>query len=122
MITLQNDQHVPSYSLDADPVLSGKLFSMKTLEGVLPHESELLLPHRKNYYLLVFARRGNSRHWVDMTPYQTKDNAFYVFSPNQIIVKEEPKRMWGTALAFDNEFLALHDNASLARLPLIRNE
>ena len=39
-----------------------------------------------------------------------------------MIVKEEPKSMWGTAVAFDKEFLALHDNASLARLPIVRNE
>jgi len=122
MNTIKIDQDVPVFSLEHDPVLPGKLFSMRHFEGMRPHESELLVPHRKDYYLLVFARRGDSRHWVDMTPYVTTENTFYFFGPNQVIVKEEPKCMWGTAIAFDREFLALHDNASMAHLPVIRNE
>lgn len=115
------NQQVPVYSLEDDPVISGKLFSMLQFEGTLTHHSELLLPHRKDYYLLVFARRGNARHWVDMTPYVTKDNTFYFLCPGQLTVKEEPKPMWGTAIAFTDEFLALQENASLNKLPLIQN-
>ena len=122
MNTIKTTQEVPVFSLEQDPVLPGKLFSMKHFEGVLPHQSELLIPHRKDYYLFVFARRGGARFWSDMTSYETKDNTLYFMGPNQVIVKEEPKCMWGTALAFDKEFLALHDNASLARLPIVRNE
>ncbi|MCF0074098.1 AraC family transcriptional regulator [Dyadobacter sp. CY261] len=115
------DQQVPIYSLEHDPVMGGKLFSMAKFEGALTHQGELLVPHRKDYYLLVFARQGNSRHWVDMTPYMTRDNTFYIFGPHQLTVKEEPKPMWGTALGFTREFLALQENASLVKLPLIRN-
>lgn len=115
------DQPVPIYTLAHDPVLEGNLFSMLRVDGHLAHQSELLIPHRKDYYLLVFVRHGNSRHWVDMTPYVTKDNTFYVFAPHQLIVKEEPKPLWGTALAFTSEFLALQENASLDKLPLIQN-
>ncbi|MVM34113.1 helix-turn-helix domain-containing protein [Spirosoma sp. HMF4905] len=121
MNIITNDQSVPVYTLAQDPVLGGKLFSMARFEGALTHQSELLIPHRKDYYLLVFARRGNSRHWVDMTPYVTRDNTFYIFVPNQLTVKEEPKPMWGTALAFTSEFLALQESASLGKLPVIRN-
>ncbi|WP_420146686.1 helix-turn-helix domain-containing protein [Spirosoma sp.] len=121
MNTISIDQPVPIYTLAQDPVLEGELFSMLQVEEHLAHRSELLLPHRKDYYLLAFVRRGSSRHWVDMTPYVTKDNSFYVFAPNQLIVKEEPKPLWGTALAFTTEFLALQENAALAKLPLIHN-
>ena len=121
MVLTQHDQPVPVYTLAQDPILGGQFFNMARFEGMLTHQSELLLPHRKVYFLLVFARHGNSRHWVDMAPYVTKDNTFYIFSPNQLTVKEEPKPMWGTALAFTSEFLALQESASLARLPLIRN-
>ncbi|GAB3947243.1 helix-turn-helix domain-containing protein [Spirosoma harenae] len=115
------DQPVPIYALEHDPVLGDKLFSMANFNGTMPHRSEQLIPHRKDYYLLVFARRGNSRHWVDMTPYVTRDNTFYIFVPNQLIVKEEPKAMWGTAMAFTADFLALQESAALSKLPLIRN-
>ena len=121
MIIANSDQLIPIYTLAQDPILGDKLFSIARFEGELTHQSELLIPHRKDYYLLVFARRGNSRHWVDTTPYVTKDNTFYVFVPNQLTVKEEPKPMWGTALAFTSEFLALQESASLFKLPLIQN-
>lgn len=122
MNTIKSDQEVPAFSLEHDPVLPGKLFSMRHFEGVRPHQSELLVPHRKDYYLFVFARRGGARFWIDMTSQETMDNTLYFMGPNRVVVKEEPKCMWGTALAFDKEFLALQDNASLARLPIVLNE
>lgn len=115
------DQQVPIFTLEQDPIVGGKLFNIVHFEGALAHPSELLIPHRKDYFLIVFVRRGGARHWVDMTPYTIKDNALYFFVPNQLIVKEEPKPFWSTALAFTNEFLALQENASLAKLPLIQN-
>ncbi|MCK8494665.1 helix-turn-helix transcriptional regulator [Spirosoma sp. RP8] len=121
MNIINRDQQVPVYTLAQDPIFQEKLFSIARFEGTLTHQSELLIPHRKDYYLLVFARRGDSRHWVDMTPYLTKDNTFYVFAPNQLIVKEEPKPMWGTAVAFTSEFLTLQESASLRKLPLLQN-
>ncbi|GAB3557776.1 helix-turn-helix domain-containing protein [Spirosoma fluminis] len=121
MNVLTIDQPVPIYRLEDDPILGNKLFSMIRFEGMLTHQSDLLIPHRKDYFLLVFIRRGNSRHWVDMRPYVIKDNTLHFSVPNQLVVKEEPKPLWGTALAFTNEFLALQENASLSGLPLIRN-
>ena len=121
MNVLTTDQPVPVYTLEQDALLSGKLFSMARFEGTLTHESDVLVPHRKDYFLFVFARRGDSRHWVDMTLYTLRENTFYFFVPSQLIVKEEPKPLWCTALAFTNEFLALQENASLSSLPLIQN-
>ena len=121
MNVLDIDQPIPIYSLERDPIIGGKLFNMVRFEGALIQQSDLLIPHRKDYYLLVFARHGSSRHWVDMTPYVIKDNTFYFFGPNQLIVKEEPQPLWGSAFAFTNEFLALQANASLRELPLIQN-
>ncbi|QRR00264.1 helix-turn-helix transcriptional regulator [Dyadobacter sandarakinus] len=121
MNVLNTDQQVPTYTLEQDPVIGGRLFTMARFEGALTHQSELLVPHRKDYYLLVFTRQGNSRHWVDMTPYVTRPHTMYVFVPNQLTVKEEPKPMWATAVAFTKEFLALQENAALSKLPLIQN-
>ncbi|TLV02903.1 helix-turn-helix domain-containing protein [Dyadobacter luticola] len=121
MNLIQNEQPIPVHSLSDDPILAGELFSMIRMEGTLSYQSELLVPHRKAYYLMVFAKTGTGRHWVDMRPYTIRESAFYFSGPNQLIVKEEAKPIWGTAFAFTAEFLALQDNASLGRLPLIRN-
>jgi AraC-like DNA-binding protein len=94
---------------------------MARAEGTIEYQSDLLVPHRKAYYLLVFVKQGHSRHWVDMVPYEIKNNTVYFTVPSQIQVKEESKPMWGTSLAFTSEFLALQENAALSNLPLILN-
>ena len=115
------DQPVPVYSLEPDEVTGSKQFKLYNFEGSLPNLSDLLIPHRKDHYLLVFIRRASSRQWIDMTPYVLRDNTIYFTGPNQVIVKEELNQLWSTGIAFTGEFLALQENAALSNLPLIQN-
>lgn len=121
MHVLNHNQQVPVYLLEPDEVAGNKYFRVYNYEGNLPNQSELLVPHRKDHYLLVFIRRAGSRQWIDMTPYLLKDNTIYFTGPNQIIVKEEFKQLWSTGIAFTGEFLSFQENASLSKLPLIQN-
>lgn len=121
MHILDYNQQVPVYSLEPDEVTGNKYFRVYNYEGSLPGQSDLLVPHRKDHYLLVFVRRAGSRQWIDMTPYILKDNTIYFTGPNQIIVKEEFKQLWSTGIAFTREFLSLQENAALSKLPLIQN-
>ena len=121
MHILSQNQQVPVYLLEPDEVAGNKYFRVYNYEGSLPNQSELLVPHRKDHYLLVFIRRAGSRQWIDMTPYMLKDNTIYFTGPNQIIVKEEFKQLWSTGIAFTGEFLSFQENASLSRLSLIQN-
>jgi AraC family transcriptional activator of pobA len=126
MHTLNYSQQVPVYALEPDEVTGNKYFRVynyegDNYEGNLPNQSDLLVPHRKDHYLLVFIRRAGSRQWIDMTPYILKDNTIYFTGPNQIIVKEEFKQLWSTSIAFTREFLSFQENASLSKLPLIQN-
>lgn len=118
---LTYNQQVPVYLLEPDEVTGNKYFRVYNYEGSLPNQSDLLIPHRKDHYLLVFIRRAGSRQWIDMTPYILKDNTIYFTGPNQIIVKEEFKQLWSTGIAFTKEFLLFQENASLSKLPLIQN-
>lgn len=121
MKVLTRNQPVPIYPFERDEVTGSKLFTILRSEGELTYEENLLIPHRKAYYLLVFVKHNRGRHWVDMTPYERKDNTLYFSTPNQILVKEAPTPFWGTRLTFTSEFLALQQNASLRELPLIQN-
>lgn len=118
-------QQVPVYLLEPDEATGNKHFRVYNYhgnyEGGLPNQSDLLVSHRKDHYLLVFIRRAGSRQWIDMTPYILKNNTIYFTGPNQIIVKEEFKQLWSTGIAFTGEFLSLQENASLSKLPLIQN-
>ena len=118
---LNYNQQVAVYPLVPDEVAGNKYFRVHNYEGSLPNMSDLLIPHRKDHYLLVFIRRAGGRQWIDMTPYILKDNTIYFTGPNQIILKEEFKQLWSTGIAFTREFLSFQENASLSNLPLIQN-
>lgn len=120
MHVLRTNPNVPIYSIEPDAT-GNTQFRVYSFDGSLPNQSDLLIPHRKDHYLLVFIRRASSRQWIDMTPYELKDNTIYFSGPNHIIVKEGFTQLWSTGIAFTSEFLSLQENASLARLPLIQN-
>ena len=119
---ISSNQQVPVYFIEPDGLMGNRHFKIHNFEGSLPDQSELLIPHRKSHYLIIFIRRaGGTRQWIDMTPYILQDNTIYFSSPNNIIVKEEFKELWSTGLAFTSEFLSFQENAALSNLPLIQN-
>jgi AraC-like DNA-binding protein len=121
MQTLTSSRPVPTYPFEADEATGSQLFSLVRSAGELPYEEDLLLPHRKAYYMLVFTKHTRGRHWVDAVPYVRQDHALYFSSPSQVLVKEEPTPFWGTRLTFTEEFLALQQNVGLRHLPLLEN-
>jgi AraC family transcriptional activator of pobA len=120
MPILNYNQQLPLYALEPDET-GNKNFRMYNFEGSFPSLSDFLIPHRKDYYLFVFNRRGSNCLWIDMTPYVLKDAAVYFSGPGQIIVKEGFEQLWSTGIAFTKEFLSLQENASVTKLPIIRN-
>jgi AraC family transcriptional activator of pobA len=122
MHIVTDNQLLPVHSLKPDDVAGNKNFRVYNFNGCLPDLADCLIPHRKDYHLLVFIRRANStRQWIDMAPYVIQDNAVYFTGPNQIIVKEGLEQLWSTGIAFTNEFLSFQESASLSNLPIIRN-
>ncbi|RZL15449.1 MAG: AraC family transcriptional regulator, partial [Pedobacter sp.] len=121
MNSLDQVQQLPVYSLTPDSLTGNKDFRVYNFEGNLPDEADLLLPHRKNHYLIVLMRKGGTRQWIDMTPITLKSNTVYFYVPNRIIVKEGTDKLWATGIAFTKEFLSLQENASLAKLPIIES-
>jgi AraC family transcriptional activator of pobA len=120
MQTISHNQQLPVYNLEPDET-GNKHFRMYNFEGTLPDQADLLVPHRKDHYLLVFMRKGGSRHWIDMVPYVLKDNSVYFSGPGQVIVKEGAQCLWATGIAFTTEFLSLHEDDAFMRLPIIQN-
>ena len=120
MQLVSSKPQLPLYTLEPDETGNAD-FRVYNFEGALPDQADLLIPHRKDHYLLVFMRRGGSRHWIDMAPYVLKDNTIYFMGPNQVIVKEGVDYLWATGIAFTREFLLLQENDALSRLPIIQN-
>lgn len=122
MQTLTAEQIIPHYPFEPDENTGNSMFKIAhDFCSVNHYKSDLLIPHRKDYYLLVFVKGGASRHWIDMTPYTLKQNTFYFTVPHQVHLKEEPKPLNGSMICFTDEFLALEENGLLKQLPIIQN-
>lgn len=121
MHMLKDNQQVPIYSLAPDELTGNKHFRVYNFEGDLPNKADLLIPHRKDYFLVVFIRQADSRQWLDMKSYQLKNNTVYFYGPGRVIVKEAFTRMWSTGIAFTQGFLSFQENAALSKLPIIQN-
>ena len=60
---------MPTYPFAPDAATGSHLFSLVRSAGELPYEANVLLPHGKAYYTLVFTRCTRGRHWVNAVPY-----------------------------------------------------
>jgi AraC family transcriptional activator of pobA len=114
---------IPAYSLEQSSGDGGKQFSIAEGGGLNQHQKDLFfVPHRQDYYKLVFVRQGGRRHWVDMVPYTIKANALYFTSPQQVLLKEEAATCFsGVSICFTEEFLDIEENRLLRQLPVIHN-
>lgn len=117
----KNNQEVPIYNLVPDNPTGTKDFKIYNLKGSCPNRSELLIPHRKDHYLIAFVRCAGNRQWIDMTPYTLKENTIYFTGPGHVIVKEGLGQIWSTAIAFTEKFLSFQENSALSRLPILVN-
>ena len=121
MQVLTSPTGLPVYSIIPDKPFGSKHFKVYHFEGAFPDHADFLIPHRKDHYLIAFIRKASTRHWVDMRAFESEDNTIFFIRPDQIIVKEEYKQLWSTAIAFTPAFLAMQENTALTKLPIIQN-
>ena len=113
---------IPVYTLQETSREGNAQFEIVKSKGLTPHQKELFfVPHRNDFYLLVFVIQGGSRHWLDMLSYTTQPNALYFASPQAVVLKEEAHCFEGITLSFTDEFLSLEENRLLKKLPIILN-
>ncbi len=122
MYAIDNEVVIPKYPLAANEATGNTLLSVNTANcSVNYNKADFLVPHRKDYYFLVFVKQGSSRHWIDMKPYTIKPDTLYFSTPHQINLKEEAKEFTGLSVAFTEEFLAMQENDVVRNLPIILN-
>jgi AraC family transcriptional regulator, transcriptional activator of pobA len=81
-------------------------FSLRRLEDLyrMKH-GESDIPHRHDYYTIIFFEKGAGTHIVDFTEYPIEDHSIYFIVPgqmHQVIPTSEPK---GWTMKFTDEFL-----------------
>lgn len=117
MQVLHGHASLPVHKLAQDDATGTKDFKVYHFEGTKLHRADFLIPHRKDHYLLVFCRRGKARQWIDMQPYELKENTVYFSGLNEVTVKEDIGELWSTGIAFTPQFLSNDQN----KLPIIQN-
>lgn len=117
------DNAIVKYSLQQTSPKGDHLIEMTICNGreFQKRKVDFLIPHRKDYYMFVLVRNGNSLHWIDTTRYALKNNTFYISSPWQVQVKEQTNPLEGIILSFSEEFLNMDASKTLHRLPVITN-
>ncbi|RYZ21838.1 MAG: AraC family transcriptional regulator [Chitinophagaceae bacterium] len=95
-------------------------FRVYQFECMTVDRAELLVPHRKDHYLVVFNRSTGGRQWVDAQPYVLQAGGLYFYGPEHVIVKEELRDLQTTGIAFTQAFLDASGHEALSKLPLLR--
>lgn len=122
MYTSTGESEIPKYAFEPDVVTGNPVFRIDKNDSVVNYKkADFLVPHRKDYYFMAFVKQGNSRHWIDMTPYVLKPNTFYFTVPHQVHLKEETAPITGISLSFSEAFLAMDESRSMKELPVIQN-
>jgi AraC family transcriptional activator of pobA len=96
-----------------------RLVTVRHSEVLLHQNRSWLLPHRKEYYLLMLLKEGSGRHWVDTVPREFQADSLFFSAPAQVHAKEDV-RTSGTAICIAPDFFAQAANADLLKLPLLQ--
>ncbi|MDF7813870.1 AraC family transcriptional regulator [Hymenobacter sp. YC55] len=111
---------IPTQAMFRHPSERARLVTVRHSDSLLDQRKSWLLPHRKQYYLLLLLTTGSGRYWVDTVPYEFRADSLFFSTPEQVHAKEEV-RTSGTAICLTPEFFALATNADLRQLPFVQH-
>lgn len=83
-------------------------FAFRTMEEIEKHvKSENIkdVPHRHNYYTILWAKQACGQHFIDYKEYQIKPNKVFFVSPGQVHQVVVGKGASGVVIMFTQQFL-----------------
>ena len=103
MNLLQKD--IKTHSI-TDSSVDNVTFTLKKMEDVYRKTNGAPdIPHRHDYYTIIFIERGQGTHFIDFTEYEIADRSIFFIMPgqmHQVILTSEPT---GWIITFTEEFL-----------------
>ncbi|MDV7139020.1 AraC family transcriptional regulator [Maribacter sp. TH_r10] len=92
---------------DGHPVLSidPNFPFVITQFDLMSNRAQATIPHRHDYFELIFLEEGAGQHIIDYEPYEIKTPSFYFLSQGQIHFWKLEKGLAGKVLLFPREFL-----------------
>lgn len=103
----------------------------------LPHEFEIVdltelyerfyegitVPHRLEFYQILWFQEGTTRHWVDFKPIEIKENSLLFLNKNSVQRFHEKNTFKGTAIIFtDNFFCKTNADTNFLRSTILFND
>jgi AraC family transcriptional regulator, transcriptional activator of pobA len=114
-------EHIPVYPLTGAGKVPEPIVVREERRDRFQPDPDLLIPHRKDYYLFVLVRTGASRHWIDNRSYTLQPDHFYYTVPHQVHLHEDTRPMDALIVCFTKEFLEQEENSEVSRLPILEN-
>jgi AraC-like DNA-binding protein len=85
-------------------------FVFRTMEEIesMQNASSALLPHRHNYYTIIWVREGSGMHHIDFRSYVVNPDTIYFLTPEQVHHLALDEGSKGYVLLFTPDFLHEH--------------
>ena len=83
-------------------------FEMHTMQWIEDNRWEQnSIPHKHNYFVIVWVRKGSGIHLIDLNKYDIIDDTVYCLSPGQIHLLKANDYIDGCVISFTADFLCL---------------
>ncbi|REJ85058.1 MAG: helix-turn-helix domain-containing protein [Bacteroidetes bacterium] len=104
--------NIPSYQITElkSTGHNHKEFEFVLFEDFAKDIDHLLLPHRHNFYMLIFVSQGDGSHNIDFKNYPLKPNRQFFMSPGQIHSWNQLENVSGFVVMFTRSFISVSNH------------
>lgn len=97
------------------------LLELKKAENAMPFEIHTMewidqnrweqnsIPHRHNYFVIIWVKKGGGEHLIDLQKFELKDNTIYCVTPGQVHLMNIEGPAEGYVISFTAEFMGLDE-------------
>lgn len=85
-------------------------FEIHTMEWIDQNRWEQnSTPHRHNYFVIIWVKKGGGEHLIDLEKFELKDNTIYCVTPGQVHLMNINGPANGYVISFTAEFMGLDE-------------
>lgn len=85
-------------------------FEIHTMEWIDQNRWEQnSIPHRHNYFVIIWVKKGGGEHLIDLEKFELKDNTIYCVTPGQVHLVNIQGPVSGYVISFTAEFMGLEE-------------
>ncbi|MBX7180625.1 MAG: AraC family transcriptional regulator [Bacteroidia bacterium] len=101
-------QEIPVYTLIDHSEKKEVPFEFITMEEIgAQREEENHVPHRHDFFAIIWVKKGKGNHLIDYTNYSFGDNTIFFLAPGHVHLVKEEIPCQGYVILFTEEFLGL---------------